>query len=46
MPSKKNIVMDWERFEMLSSLFFELNGIFVNLKVSHGGCGRNYRPQI
>ena len=29
MPSKKNIVMDRERFEMLSSLFFELNGEIV-----------------
>ena len=29
MPSKKNIVMDPERFEMLSSLFFELNGEIV-----------------
>lgn len=29
MPSKKNIVIDRERFEMLSSLFFELNGEIV-----------------
>ena len=29
MPNKKNIVMDRERFEMLSSLFFELNGEIV-----------------